>query len=52
MGIPVADNDAPLYTEVILVLKRLYKDGRISNGVKKSRLTEVQKVVTAMLSNL
>ncbi len=52
MGIKVSSNDVPLYTEVILVLKQLYKDGHISNSVKKSRLQEVQKTVAAMLTNL
>ena len=52
MGIEVSNNDAPLYTEVILVLEQLYKDDRISSSVKKSRLLEVQKVVSEMLSKL
>ncbi len=52
MGIKTAGDDAPLYTEVILVLEQLYKDGRINRSVKKNRLQKVQKVISAMLSNL
>ena len=52
MVIKVAGNDVPLYTEVILVLKQLYKDGHISSTVKKRKLQEVKKVVDSMLTNL
>ena len=52
MGVKISGNDAPLYTEVILVLEQLYKDGRINSSVKKNRLQKIQKVISAMLTKL
>ena len=52
MSIKITGNNAPLYTEVILVLKQLYRDVHISSSVKKRRLIEIQKITAAMLTNL
>lgn len=48
----IASNDAPLYTEVSLVLKQLYKEPKISRDTKVNRLRKIVKECQTMIANL
>ncbi len=47
-----SSNNAPLYTEVSIILKQLYKDPKISREVKVNRLRKIVKECQVMLANL